>query len=109
MQRVGRVVQDIVDEPGAGGSFEDVVEPPLGGGVARGEQRDVVSSLDQAVGQQGDHPFDAAVALRRDREPRRSDLRDPHDRDASKRPGTDRRPHPVDCSSGSQAGAVHGT
>ena len=86
VQGVGRVIQDIVDEPGAGGSFEDVVEPPLGGGVARGEQRDVVSSLDQAVGQQGDHPFDAAVALRGDREPRRSDLRDPHDRDASKRP-----------------------
>ena len=43
---------------------------------AAGEQRDVVTAFDQPVGEEGDHPLGAAVADRRNGEPRRSDQGD---------------------------------
>src|SRR5436190_5478267 len=54
------------------------VELRLRVGVAGGEEGDFVAGVDEAVGEQGNDPFDAAVTLGRNGEPHRRYDRDPH-------------------------------
>src|SRR5581483_8601201 len=58
--------------------LEDVVERRLGPRLARGEERDLVTRVDEAVGQQPDDPLDAPVAGGRHGEPGRREDGDPH-------------------------------
>jgi hypothetical protein len=47
-----------------------------GPAVAGADQRDLVAAGDEPLDQPVDHGFDAAIAVRRDREPRRRDHSD---------------------------------
>ena len=72
-----------------GGAGEDVAQPRLRLRVAAGEQRDVVAARHEALGEEADDELDAAVALRRQREPGRRDHPDAH-RGPPERGGRDR-------------------
>jgi hypothetical protein len=76
---VHHVVPHGVDEVGPGGLREERLHTGPAGGVAGGEQRDVVAQVDQTVRHERHHPLDAAVALWRDGQPRRRDLGDLHE------------------------------
>ncbi len=60
------------------GAGEDVAQARLRGGVAAGEQRDVVTATHEALGEQADDELDAAVALGGQGEPGRGDHGDAH-------------------------------
>ena len=78
LERVGDLEMAAVLDLLERGALEDRGEARLGPGVATGEQRDVVTALHQAFGEQRDHELDAAVLPGRQREPRRRDHPDPH-------------------------------
>ena len=70
-ERVDRVLHlpVRVPDPLARRGVEDGLEPRAGLRVARREERDVVTRVDEPVGEQRDDALGAAVRLRRDREP----------------------------------------
>ena len=65
-----------VPDPLARRGVEDRLEASAGLRVARGEERDVVARVDEAVGQQRDDALGPAVRLRRHREPDGADESD---------------------------------
>lgn len=74
---MGQLGHRILDEPSsAGRSLVVADERPLRLRTARCEQRDLVTALDEFVGEESDHQLDAAVALGWNRDPAGRDLSD---------------------------------
>ena len=83
LQRVHDVVPRRVDVTRPGSLLEEELQLRLRLGVAGGEQRDVVSSIDETVGEESNHPLDPAVTGGGNGEPRRCDLCDAHAHETS--------------------------